>query len=378
MKTLYLSTLLVLTFGLAISLTSCSRDDDNHQDDLDIEIGTTGDNLLIANTQILIDDYDIPAIAALAIKDGILLEKVELGKQNTDTSTPIIENSKWHIGSITKSMTATLTGILVEEGYLNWNTKIGDLTTEGYLAEYQDITFYELLSMTAGITTLDYPVDPADSRPISEIRQEWAIAALNVPQGEAGEFAYSNSSYVIAGVMLEFIMEDTWENIITQYLFEPLEMNSTGFGAPGNNGELDQPWGHRHTGSSWNSKNPTAIYSDNPAALGPAGTVHTTLGDMTKYANLHLGNTNIITTNTLDLLHTEVNSSGYALGWNVTENGITHAGSNNNWFAQLYINLDEEFVNFSVTNSYDLDATISIPAVQSMMSIMGQRFENSL
>lgn len=374
MKTLFLSSL----FILAIGTTSCSKNDDDLPPIVSVEIGIVGDDLLLPNTQKIIDDSNIPAIAAMTMKSGQLLEKVELGKQKFDDGDPIVDNSKWHIGSITKSMTATLTGILIEAGHLDWETTIGDITTEGYLEDYQDVNIYQLLSHTGGITTDDYPIDPADSRLVSEQRQEWAITALNIPQGNVGQLAYSNSGYVIAGVMLELVMDASWEELVTTYLFEPLQMNDTGFGAPGHSGELNQPWGHRSTGSSWTAKVPTDIFSDNPAAIGPGGTVHTTLLDMAKYANLHLGKTSLIKESTLQMLHTEVNNSGYALGWNVTQSGISHAGSNNNWFAQLFINLDEEFVSFSVTNSYDLDGQISIPSVQNMMTIMGKRYENSL
>ena len=374
MKTLFLYSLLIL----AIGITSCSENDEDLEPITAIEIGSTGDDKLLPNAQKILDDSRIPGIAAMSMKSGQLLEKIELGKQKFDEGDPIIAHSKWHIGSITKSMTATLTGILIEAGHLEWNTTIGDITTAGYLEAYQNISIYQLLSHTGGITPEEYPIDPSDSRPVLELRQEWAIAALNVPQGNVGQFEYSNSSYVIAGVMLELIMDATWEELMTTYLFEPLQMDDTGFGAPGKSGELNQPWGHRITGRSLEAKDPTDIYSDNPAALGPGGTVHTTLIDMAKYANLHLGKTGLIKDATLDMLHKEVNNTGYALGWNVTSSGISHAGSNTNWFAQLYINLDEEFVNFSATNSYDMDGQISIPAVQNMMTVIGKRYENSL
>ncbi len=375
MKTLFYSMLL----GLLMIVLGCTKDDDiDPNPNQDLEVGITGDDLLLPNTQNIIDDHNIPALAAMTMKDGVLLEKVELGKRNYNQSSEILENSKWHIGSITKSMTATLTGILVENGYLNWDTTIGDLTTVGYLPEYQNITILQLLSQTAGITTQDYPVDPGDARPVSEIRQEWAIAVLNIPQGAVGEFTYSNNNYVIAGVMLELIMESSWENLITEYLFEPLEMYHSGFGVPGNDGSEIHPWGHRRNGNTWTPKDPMDVYSDNAIALGPGGTVHTTLSDMSKYVNLHLGKTTLVQRSILDVLHSEVNDSGYALGWNVTENGIFHSGSNTNWFAQLYINLDENFVNYAVTNSYDIEGEVSIPSVVEMMTVLGQRYQNSL
>ncbi len=360
---------------LVLCITSCSKDDDP-QPSLDLEMGMTGDDLLIPNTLKIIDDSNIPAIAAMTMKNGEILEKVELGVQRINDSDSIIENSKWHIGSITKSMTATLTGILIEQGYLNWDTRIGNITTDGYLVEYQNITIYQLLSHTGGITGSDYPIDPADTRSVSEIRQEWAIAALNEPIGTVGKFEYSNSGYVIAGVMLELTMNTSWEELIDHFLFTPLGMADTGFGAPGKDGEANQPWGHLRSGNSWNPKDPIDIYSDNPKALGPGGTVHTTLLDLSKYINLHLGKTSLIDNSTLQILHTEVNNSGYALGWNITASGITHAGSNTNWFAQLYINLSEEFANLAMTNSYDHEGEVSIPAVQNMMTLMGNRFSN--
>ena len=365
-------TLVLYTISLFILCTSCTKDDDNIPSDT---VGIAGDNLLITNTQKLLDNTHIPAIAAMSMKSGTIIETVELGIQNINTNEIVLENSQWHIGSITKSMTASLVGVLVQNEYLSWDTKIGDLTTEGYLETYQNVTIHELLSMTAGITATDYPIDPEDTRPVSEIRQEWALAALNVPRENTGNFVYSNSSYIVAAVMIEMIMGETWEDLITLKLFDELGMHNTGFGAPSGN---NQPWGHRRTGDSWEAKNPNTIFSDNPKALGPAGTVHTTLSDMAKYANFHLGKTIVVSQDILNVLHAEVNNSGYALGWNVNDSGIFHSGSNTNWFAQLFINLSEEFVNFSVTNSYDLEGTISVPTVQAMMGIMGQRYENSL
>jgi len=374
MKALLISTV----FLFVLTMTSCSKDEDPQPIPTPLEVGIAGDDLLIPNVKKILEDSNMPGMAVMTMKSGQILEKAEYGVQKTGTTDSILENSKWHMGSITKSMTATLTGILIEKGFLTWETSIGDLTTEGYIEDYQTVTILQLLSQTGGIIAEDYPIDPSDTRDVSELRQEWAIAVLNMQQGTVGEFAYRNTNYVIVGVMLEMIMEDTWENLITEYLFEPLGMNDTGFGAPGNNGETGQPWGHRHSGNSWTLKDPLDVYSDNPTALGPAGTVHTTLIDLSKYANLHLGKTNLISASTLEVLHAEVNNSGYALGWNVNDSGIYHAGSNNNWFAQLYINLDVEYSNFAATNSYDNEAQISIPAINNMMAIMGKRYENSL
>ncbi|WP_181899470.1 serine hydrolase domain-containing protein [Flagellimonas nanhaiensis] len=367
---------LILLGFFGMSLVGCDKDDHNPIEPT-LEVGVAGDTLLEPNMKKILEDYSIPGLASLTLDSNGVVEEVEIGIQSIDGENEIIQNSKWHLGSITKSMTATLVGILVDHGYLSWNTTIGDVASEGYLEDYKDVTMVQLLSHTGGILAEDYPVDPSDTRDVSEIRQEWALAVLNQPQGQIGTFSYSNNSYVVAGVMLELITQTSWEELMETFLLAPLGMTQTGFGAPGKNGNAHEPWGHHLEGGEWSPKNPTDIFSDNPMALGPGGTVHTTLNDLTKYIDLHLGESSIINASTLEMLHTEVNDSGYALGWNINENGIFHSGSNTNWFAQLYIDLDNNFVNFAVTNSYDLQGERSIPAIMETMRVMGTRYANS-
>lgn len=338
------------------------------------EVGTAGDQLLDENLDYMVAKYQLPALAAMSVKEGSLLEKGQSGERVAGSDNLVEAGDKWHIGSITKSMTASLTAILVEKGKLTWQTTVGEIIKGDFIADYNDVTIYELLSHTGGVSGEDLLYDPADDRPVTEIRLEWALEALNVPLGERGTHEYSNNSFVIAGAMLEQIMDDTWENLMNTYLFGPLEMNSSGFGAP----EGNEPWGHKELGTGWISQNPTSPTADNPAAIGPAGTVHTTLDDMEKYINFHLGNTNLVTVENLNLLHTEVNNSGYALGWNVNENGIFHSGSNGRWFAQLFISADKKLALFSATNSSDIAGEKSTPAVQTALGLLGQRYQNSL
>ena len=163
-----------------------------------------------------------------------------------------------------------------------------------------------------------------------------------------------------------------------QYLFDPLGMTDSGFGAPQDTEISDQPRGHKRDGGVWISYDPENPNADNPSALGPAGTVHSTLKDLVKYCRLHLGYEDLISQESLTILHSEVDNSGYALGWNVNEHGIYHSGSNARWFAQIFISLEAEFVNFAATNSADASSRQSAPAVINTMEIMGMRYQQGL
>jgi CubicO group peptidase (beta-lactamase class C family) len=128
-------------------------------------------------------------------------------------------------------------------------------------------------------------------------------------------------------------------------IFGPLGMRSTGYGAPGTQGQTDQPLGHVEQNGVLVSV-PVGPGADNPQSVGPAGTVHTTLSDYALYMYAHLegelGIPSLVTAQTFQFLHAAVDSSSYALGWdNDTSqpwsNGpiLVHNGSNLRWFATV-------------------------------------------
>lgn len=371
--------LMILSVVLILVSQACKKNDDVKPNNVSKpEVGIAGDGNLSANMDYIIKKYEIPGIAFITLKSGQTLEQMEKGTRIFGQQMSIAENSKWHIGSITKSMTSSLVAILVEKGVLDWETTIGETIEGEYRTEYEEINMIDLLSQTSGVSTQDLIYPHEDDRPLSEIRMHWTLSALNIPQSNKGDFSYSNNNYVIAGAILETITGKTWEDLIIEHLFEPLQMTESGFGAPGRNTTELQPWGHFYDESEWLEISPKDIMSDNPASLGPAGTIHTTLNDMKKYIRFHLGMTNLLSQNSLDILHREVNNSTYALGWNVNEYGFFHAGSNSRWYAMLFVSADGEYACFAVTNSYDLYNGKSQNAVQELMGIVGERYANTL
>jgi CubicO group peptidase (beta-lactamase class C family) len=104
-------------------------------------------------------------------------------------------------------------------------------------------------------------------------------------------------------------------------LFKPLKMDSAGFGAPGTPLQVDQPWGHtiQLFGAS-------ALQSDNPRALGPAGTIHASVPDWAQFASLHLagarGSATLLDLAQIQHLQTPPTDGDYACGWAVYSAGV--------------------------------------------------------
>ncbi len=125
-------------------------------------------------------------------------------------------------------------------------------------------------------------------------------------------------------------------------------MTSAGFGAPGTPGEVDQPWGHVDANGKL-----TATQIDNVPVLGPAGTVHCSIGDWSRFIaeTLHgaQGHPTLVSAETFKQLTTPTLQQYYAGGWLIVQRpwagglALTHAGSNTTWFCNVWIAPNKDF-----------------------------------
>jgi CubicO group peptidase (beta-lactamase class C family) len=156
---------------------------------------------------------DAPALAAAALNIATTYSvSAAQGVRELGRSERVTVDDKWHLGSITKSMTATLVAQCVEAGEATWDDTVAGVlgaVIPDMRAEYRDVTFRHLLSHRAGLLAnigmadlLRFPRESADSR---EDRIAYARTGLRqAPRGPKEQtFEYSNTGYVIAGAMLE-------------------------------------------------------------------------------------------------------------------------------------------------------------------------------
>jgi CubicO group peptidase (beta-lactamase class C family) len=194
-------------------------------------------------------------------------------------------------------------------------------------------------------------------------------ALLRRPPSEPGQFLYSNFGYLVAGAMIEKVTGQSWEALLRQRLFQPLQMSSCGFGAPASPDRIDQPWGHRTTTAGLTPV-PPGPQADNPPSLGPAGTVHCDLRDWARFAQLHLdggrGRSTRLTTASFARLHIPpVTNNSYAMGWHAMPQrsgglAMTHDGSNTMFFARAWLLPVKDFAFLVVTNAAGHDAENAI------------------
>ncbi len=288
------------------------------------------------------------------------------GLRSASGRTTVTTQDQWHLGSMTKAMTATLVGRMVEAAHVSWDDTVGGVlgaAIPDIRAEYRDISFRHLLCHRAGLQP-NIPMARLGEfrRENDDPRQEriaWSRIALSMdPIGPPETtFAYANNGYIVAGAMLEVILGATWEQLIREQVFNPLGMHSAGFGAPGTPGRLDQPVGHAPGASGPHTPYPPGgDISDNPAALGPAGRVHASLDDVLTFCAAHRDRTALLRPETWDTLHTPPFGGDYAMGWIKRENRFWHNGSNTLFYSEMAFDQATGVVCAAACNDGNLDA----------------------
>ncbi|HSY44289.1 MAG TPA: serine hydrolase domain-containing protein [Candidatus Acidoferrum sp.] len=292
--------------------------------------------------------HNLPALAVVVTKDGAVCDRIAVGVRKWGDPTSVTTNDVFHIGSDTKSMTATLAAMLIEDGKLNWDTTIIDVFPEfkGLIdPQYENVTVEQLLTHRGGVP---------HNAPAAAWARAWKQQGTSVqqryqfieavlsqpPEAPPGtKYIYSNQGYAIVGAMLEKITGTPWETLITERLFKPLHMDSAGFGPPGTIGGIDEPWGHVTKSGAIQP-----IQSDNPPAIAPAARVHCSLDDLARYTIFQMTDQPpLLKPETLTRLHTPPPGGNYACGWLCLKRGwaggiaLNHAGSNTMWYVIMWL-----------------------------------------
>src|SRR2546425_2276557 len=242
-------------------------------------------------------------VAAVLRGERIIAQGVA-GVRKKGTAERITLDDRFHLGSCTKAMTATLVALLVEEGKLNWTTTLGELfadTVKPMHPAWEKVTLRQVLAHRAGL-----PLEPDGLAPVFSLlrelmrpprarlgtlpqqRLEIARQALSRPPGipPDAKYYYSNVGYVLGGAVLEQLTGRAWEELMRERLFQPLGISTGGFGPPGTADKTEQAWGHSSVlGKPLDPRSPAAELE---LFYGPAGLAHMTVTDWAKFIALHL------------------------------------------------------------------------------------------
>jgi D-alanyl-D-alanine carboxypeptidase len=168
----------------------------------------------------------VPSASIAVVKDGQIAYLHAYGNARLDPETPAKPEMRYSIGSISKQFTAAAILLLQEQGKLSLDDKVSKFIPG--LTRADAVTVRQLLSHTSGYQDYwpqDYVMpmmlQPIDAR---KILDTWARKPLDFDPGT--KWQYSNTNYVIAGLIVEKVSGEPLLQFLQQEIFTPLKMKS--------------------------------------------------------------------------------------------------------------------------------------------------------
>lgn len=191
----------------------------------------------LSNTQIdsivnkTMTTFNVPGIAVAVLKDGEIIHQQGYGVRSLEKGGEVDENTLFGVASNTKAFTSAALARLIDEGKLEWDTKVTDIIPEFKLYDsYVTSTFTvrDLLTHRSGLGlgAGDMMVFPA-SNIISKQELIHNLRYLKPVSPFRSKFDYDNLLYIVAGEVVERVAGIEYETYVKQHFFDALEMNST-------------------------------------------------------------------------------------------------------------------------------------------------------
>jgi CubicO group peptidase (beta-lactamase class C family) len=226
-------------------------------------------------------DWKVPGAAIAVVQgDKVVLAKA-YGQRDVQANLPVTAATKFVIGSITKSLTATGVALLHHEGRLDWTKPVRDCLPEFRLHDpvaTERVTVLDLLCHQSGLPRHDWVWVPGDRTPAEMLG---VMRYLELSRDIRSAYQYNNLCYNVLGLLIERLSGQSYEAFMRARLTDRLGM-TVSF-------TLDD------LEASAEPARPYTVHEDTRPAIRlavgtiAAGAINTTVADLANWMRLHLG-----------------------------------------------------------------------------------------
>ncbi|MFC8424843.1 serine hydrolase domain-containing protein [Streptomyces sp. NPDC057236] len=238
-----------------------------------------------------------PAAALLALE--------ETGARYTDVGPDIERADHFRAGSITKTFVATVVLQLADEGRLSLSDTVEKHLpglVRGAGNDGRALTLRSLLTHTSGL--YDFSADTRGTVPVTPLQA--VRIALTHPPAHSGRFSYSNTNYVLLGLVVERVTGHSYAAEAEHRIIAPLRLTGTSF--PGSLTSLPSPHGRSYAADG------TDVTRLDPRVAGAAGELVTTLADLDRFYAALLGGELLPPRRLREMLDTRTAHGSYGMG----------------------------------------------------------------
>jgi serine beta-lactamase-like protein LACTB len=321
----------------------------------------------------MLEEENIVGLSVTVSYEGSIIWSEGFGYADLEEKRAIKPNETlFRIASISKPITATILGRLNEEEIINFNksvyTYVPKFPEKGY-----DITLEQLANHTSGIR--HYKTLERENRKPLSIEQglkRFEQSKLKFKPGT--DYLYSSYGYNLLGVAMEKAAEMSFEELMKQYVTQPLEMVNT---IP-DEGVYDDI----QISGFFKSNGKGKIKEAKPAYMAtklPSGGMLSTSEDLVTFGNAYAQH-NLLKDSTQIKILSEVElpngkKTAYGIGWGlkVDKKGrkiISHTGGNAGSVCRLIVYPESELTIAVVSNTFGIDWLKFIRTVNNIPNII--------
>ncbi|WP_350015975.1 serine hydrolase domain-containing protein [Rhodanobacter sp. IGA1.0] len=288
----------------------------------------------------------VAGLATAVVIDGKVVYEGTIGYTDATTKDPITPHTVFRLASLSKAFATAITGLLVDDGKLGWDTKLLDVLPYFKLKDMQaaaQATVGDILGQRLGLPRNTYDNMLEGDTSYEELVRK--LDEVDMVCGVGQCYGYQNVAFSMIGDVVLARTGDFFYHQVDKRIFYPLGMTTASYGRAAL--ESSKSWARPHRGSSrgWIPFDPNETYY----RVAPAAGVNASIRDMEKWLIAQMGGRpDVLPPSLLDVLHApgvstpselhatpwrraRLADAHYALGWRVYEYGgetlIYHAGA---------------------------------------------------
>ncbi len=298
-----------------------------------------------AMAQAMVTDQRIPGMAMAIVEKGRIVSARGYGITDVDAAEPVNAHTVFRLASLSKAFAGTMTGMLVSEGALRWDSKVDQFMPELQLSmpgAAQQLTVAEVLSHRVGLTHNAYDRSIENNVDYRTLVHQLANAPMACAPGQC--YAYQNVAFSLIGDVVFAATGHFFSETVTRRIFKPLGMDDASYGLDGIENSASWAKPHVRARGGWVSLMPKPTYY----RVAPAAGVNASISDMAQWLIAQTGHRpDLLPDSLLATLHAPVidtpgqmrsswrrqrlTAAGYGIGWRIYDYAghrvVFHAGA---------------------------------------------------
>lgn len=316
-----------------------------------------------------IKDFNVPGLGIAIVAGGEVVYAKGFGLRDVEAGLPMTPDTLFAIGSTTKAMTATVLGMLVDDGKLDWDQPLVRYLPSFRLADPMitaRITPRDLVTHRSGLPRHDLLWYNFNDGSRADVIPRLAHLELTADLRE--RFQYNNLMFMTAGYLAGHLDGSSWESVVRKRLFEPLGMTRSNFAVADSQEDADHALPYEKNDDDQLERIPFRSID----LIGPAGSVNASVNEMARWLQLNLaggkvGDRQLIQSSTLADIHSPhmtldgppdptsmVSQGAYGMGWGVEiyrgHRRIQHGGGIDGFITSVMFFPDDDLGLVAFTN----------------------------